>query len=95
LRTGWTHGLRVASALGNPVLRHGPQQIARLAALATGFAIPLALYRVIGPGRVLLGGVLVSVILGALVLVRLHGRIEGWRLALAVLFAFALFSVAH
>jgi PTS system mannose-specific IID component len=95
LRTGWKHGLRVASALGNPVLRHGPQQIARLAALATGFAIPLALYRVIGPGRVLLGGVLVSVILGALILVRLHGRIEGWRLALAVLSAFALFSVAH
>ena len=95
LRTGWTHGLRVASALGNPVLRHGPQQIARLAALATGFAIPLALSRVIGPGRVLLGGVLVSVVLGALVLVKLQGRVEGWRLALAVLSAFALFSVAH
>lgn len=95
LRTGWTHGLRVASALGNPVLRHGPQQIARVAALATGFAIPLALYRIIGPGRVLLGSVLLSVIVGALILVRLHGRIEGWRLALAVLSAFALFSVAH
>lgn len=95
LRTGWTHGLRVASALGNPVLRHGPPQIARLAALATGLAIPLALYRIIGPGRVMLGSVLVSVILGALVLVRLHARIEGWRLALAVLSAFALFSVAH
>ena len=95
LRTGWTHGLRVASALGNPILRHGPQQIARLAALATGFAIPLALFRVIGPGRVLLGGVLVSVIVGALILVRLHGRFEGWRLAFAVLSAFALFSVAH
>lgn len=95
LRTGWTHGLRVASALANPVLRHGPQQIARLAALATGFAIPLALYRVIGPGRVLLGSVLVSVIVGALVLVRLQARIEGWRLAFAVLLAFALFSVAH
>jgi len=35
LNTGWTHGLRVASALGNPVLRRGPQQIGRLAALAT------------------------------------------------------------
>lgn len=95
LRTGWKLGLRVASALGNPVFRHGPQQIARLAALATGFAIPLALNRIIGPGRVLLGSVLVSVILGALVLVRLQARIEGWRLALAVLTAFALFSVAH
>ena len=95
LRTGWKNGLRVASALANPVLRNGPQQIGRLAALATGFAIPLALYRVIGPGRVLLGGVLTAVILSALLLVRLRGRIEGWRLALFILAAFALFSVAH
>jgi mannose PTS system EIID component len=95
LRTGWTHGLRVASSLGNPIFRHGPQQIARLAALATGLAIPLALNRVIGPGRVLLGSVLLAVTLGALILVRLQARIEGWRLALAVLSLFALFSVAH
>jgi PTS system mannose-specific IID component len=95
LRTGWKHGLRVAAALGNPVLRNGPQQIARVAALATGLAIPMALSRVIGPGRVLLGGVLGFVIVGALVLVRLQGRIEGWRLALFILAAFALFSVAH
>src|SRR5262249_6862220 len=51
LRIGWKRGLRVASALGNPVFRHGPQQIGRLAALATGIAIPLALGRIIGPGR--------------------------------------------
>jgi len=95
LRTGWNHGMRVASALGNPVFRNGPQQIARVAGLATGLAIPLALHRVIGPGRVLLGGVLVCVVVGALVLVRLQGRIEGWRLALFLLVAFALFSVAH
>ena len=31
----------------------------------------------------------------ALLLVRLQGRIEGWRLALFILVAFALFSVAH
>ena len=95
LRTGWRNGLRVATALGHPVLRSGPQQISRIAALATGVAIPLALYRVIGPGRVLLGGVLVSVVVGALILVRLRGRIEGWRLALFLIAAFALFSVAH
>jgi hypothetical protein len=95
LRTGWNNGLRVASALANPVLRNGPQVIGRLAAAATGFAIPLALYRVIGPGRVLLGGVLTAVIVSALLLVRLHGRIEGWRLSLFILAAFALFSVAH
>ena len=93
LNTGWTHGLRVASALGNPVLRRGPQQIGRLAALATGIAIPLALGRIIGPGRNLIGNLLVAVAIGALVIVRLHGRVEGWRLSLVLLTAFALFSV--
>ena len=93
LNTGWTHGLRVASSLGNPVLRRGPQQIGRVAALATGIAIPLALGRIIGPGRNLIGGVLIAVALGALVIVRLQGRFEGWRLSLVLLAAFALFSV--
>jgi mannose PTS system EIID component len=95
LNTGWNHGLRVASALGNPVLRHGPQQIARVAALATGIAIPLALGRVIGPGRSFIGGVLIAVALGSLIIVRLQNRIEGWRLTLLVLVALALFSVTR
>lgn len=93
LNTGWTHGLRVASALGNPVLRRGPQQIGRLAALATGVAIPLALGRIIGPGRSLIGVVLVAVAIGAAVIVRLQGRIEGWRLSLVLLAVFSLFAV--
>ena len=93
LRVGWTHGLRVASALGNPVLRRGPQEIGRLAALATGVAIPLAVGRIIGPGRNLLGVVLVCIAAGSFVLVRLQGRIEGWRLLLIVLAAFVLISV--
>lgn len=93
LQTGWNHGLRVASALGNPVLRQGPQEIGRLAAIATGIAIPLALGRIIGPGRQLLGGVLVGLALGAFLIVRLQGRIEGWRLSLVVLAAVVLFSV--
>lgn len=93
LNTGWNHGLRVASALGNPVLRRGPQQIGRLAALATGVAIPLALGRIIGPGRNFLGGVLVAVAVGSFVIVRLQGRIEGWRLSLIVLAILVLISV--
>ena len=93
LNTGWDHGLRVASALGNPVFRRGPPQIGRLAALATGIAIPLALGRVIGPGRNLLGIVLVVIALGSLLIVRLQARIEGWRLAMIVLAAFVLISV--
>lgn len=95
LRTGWRHGLRVASALGNPVLRRGPQQIGRAAALVAGVALPLALSRVIGPGRALTGAVLVAVALGAVLLVRLQGRIESWRLALFLLAAFALYSVVR
>lgn len=93
LNTGWNHGLRVASALGNPVLRRGPQQIGRLAALATGIAIPLALGRIIGPGRNLMGGVLVAVALGSFLIVRLQSRIEGWRLSLIVLAVLVLISV--
>ncbi len=93
LETGWRHGLRVASALANPVLRGGPQQIGRVAALATGVAIPVALGRVIGPGRSLLGLVLVAVALGSFVIVRLQGRIEGWRLSLILLALFVLISV--
>src|SRR6185312_16872121 len=93
LNTGWNRGLRVAAALGNPVLRRGPQQIGRLAALATGIAIPLALGRIIGPGRNFLGGVLVAVALGSFLIVRLKSRIEGWRLSLIVLAVLVLFSV--
>ena len=93
LRTGWKHGLRVASALGNPVLRHGPQQIGRAAALVAGVALPLALSRVIGPGRALTGAVLVAAGIGAVLFVKLQARIESWRLALFLLAAFALYSV--
>ena len=93
LRTGWTHGLRVASALGSPVLRRGVPVIGRAAAFTAGAACPLALMRIIGPGRVLVGGVVVATILGTLLVVRLHGRIDGWRLALFVLGLFALVAV--
>jgi PTS system mannose-specific IID component len=95
LHTGWTHGLRVATALGNPVLRRGPTQIGRLAALTAGVALPLALGRVIGPGRILIGGVLVAAAVLAFVMIRLEGRIEGWRLAIVLLAAFALYSVVR
>ena len=93
LRVGWRNGMRVASALGHPVLQQGPEHIARAAALVAGVAIPLALLRIIGPGRVVLGGVLAGVLGGALLLARMHGRAEGWRVALGVLAAFVLFSV--
>jgi PTS system mannose-specific IID component len=95
LRTGWSHGLRVAAALGNPLLRRGTPVIGRAAAFTAGAAFPLALLRIIGPGRVLIGGVIVAAVLGTLLIVRLHGRIDGWRLALFVLGLFALVAVAR
>jgi PTS system mannose-specific IID component len=95
LRVGWKHGMRVAQALANPVLRRGPDVIAPLAAFAAGFGAPLAMMRIIGPGRALLSLVLVGTGLGALLIVRLRGRLEGWRLAVGVLAALVLFAVAR
>lgn len=95
LRAGWKHGMRVAQALGNPVLRRGPDVIAPIAAFTAGLGVPLAMLRVIGPGRALLGVVLVGAALGAFLIVRLQGKIEGWRLALGVLSLFLLVSVAR
>jgi hypothetical protein len=66
--------------------------IGRMASAIAGLALPLALHRVIGPGRVLLGGVLAAVILGGLLLSRLHGRVEGWKLAIAALTGFVLYT---
>lgn len=95
LRTGWTHGLQVAQALSNPVLRRGPQVIAPLAAFAAGLGVPLALLRVVGPGRALLGAVLLAAVCGAVVIVRLQGQVEGWRLALGAYAMAILYSVAR
>ncbi len=88
---------RVASALGNPVLRQGPAQIARAAAAAAGrgdsahrsrgCSAPAAAARRrrSSPSRS-----------ARSVLVRLHGRVEGWKLvARAASLLFALVSVAR
>jgi PTS system mannose-specific IID component len=95
LRVGWNRGMRVAQALANPVLRQGPQVIAPLAAFAAGLGVPLALLRIIGPGRAMLGVVLVGAALGAFIIVRLHARIEGWRMALVILSALVLYAVVR
>jgi len=95
LSAGLDHGMRVASALGGPVLRRGPTHIAQVAALLGGIALPLALDQVIGPGRALFGVVLGAVALGGLVLAQLHGRAEGWKIAVGLLVLFVLYSVAR
>lgn len=95
LHAGWSAGLRMAQALGNPVLRNGPPHVARATALVAGVALPVAAQAILGEGRVLLGGVLVAVAVGALLLTRLAGKIEGWRVAIYVLAAFILYSVVR
>jgi PTS system mannose-specific IID component len=95
LSAGIEHGMRVASALGGPVLRKGPSHIAQVAALLGGIALPLALDQVIGPGRALFGVVLGGVALGGFVLARLHGRAEGWKIGIGLLALFVLYSVAR
>jgi PTS system mannose-specific IID component len=93
LRVGLSRGLNVASALGNPVLRQGPEYIGCAAALVAGVALPLALQRVAGPDRALVGGIIVAALVGILLLARLRERAEGWRIALGVLAVFVLYSV--
>ena len=86
---------RVAAALGHPLLRQGSPHIARLAAVATGIGLPLALHEVIGPGRAFTGVVMGASIIGGAVIVRLKNRIEGWRLTLFVLATVAIISVVR
>jgi PTS system mannose-specific IID component len=95
LRVGWTHGLAVAPALGNPLLRRGPAHVARAAAAAAGIAIPLAAARLLDAGASLLAIVLVGAALLSILLVRVHGRIEGYKLALVLIALFALLSVVR
>jgi PTS system mannose-specific IID component len=95
LHVGWTRGLGVASALANPVLRQGPTHVARAAAATAGLAVPLAAARLLGHHVALLGAVLASAAVGAVILVRLHGRVEGYKLALVLIALLALVSVAR
>jgi PTS system mannose-specific IID component len=95
LRAGYTHGLRVASALAAPVLRQGPQYLARAGALIGGFALPVVLDRLLGPGRTVLGVVLVLVALGGVLFARLQGRVEGWKAVLGLLALFVLYAAVR
>jgi mannose PTS system EIID component len=96
LRVGFQRGLRVADALGHPVLRRGPQVVGTAAALLAGIAIPLAAREVIGAGgRFLAAEIIMLAIAGGVLLARFGGRIEGWRLSLIVLALFVLFSVTR
>lgn len=98
LHAGWRHGMRVATALGHPVLQHGPRYIGLVSAVLGGLALPLAVHRAIGapaPLALIPMGVAVVTPLLAMLLVRLQGRAEGWRIVLFLLAAFVLYSVVR
>jgi PTS system mannose-specific IID component len=96
LQIGIHHGLRVAASLGNPLFRQIPQEIGRLGAALAGFALPLALSRIVRPeGDTLLASVVVAAALGGALLARFHGRLEGWKASIVVLAVFILYAVAR
>ena len=98
LRAGWRHGIRVATALGHPVLQHGPRYIGLVSAVLGGLALPLAVHRAIGgtaPLTPIPVGVAVVTPLLAVLLVRRQAHAEGWRVVLVLLVAFVLYSVVR
>lgn len=93
INVGWHEGLKVAHALGTPVLRKAPDWLARAGTLVAGIALPLVVQRLVGSGRAVLLEVLAAVLVGGFLVTRLHGRIEAWKWSLGVLAVFALYSV--
>lgn len=95
LRVGWREGLRVAPSLGTPILRQGPQVIGRAAAILGTLALPLIFDAIAGSSasgivRLIFGMLVVAT--AAVVLVRLQGRLEGWKAGLIALTLVALYS---
>jgi len=95
LRVGWKHGLAVAPSLGTPLLRRGPAHVARAASMAAGAALPLAAARVLDAAPSTLALVLAGAALLSVLLIRVHGRVEGYKLALVLIALFALISVVR
>lgn len=98
LRTGLRRGLAVAPALAHPFFREAPAALARIAAVVAGLVLPLALQRIIGPGRELAGvvaSVAVVAVVGAVILARFGRRATGWRATLVLLAIFVLYSVVR
>jgi len=109
LRTGWRSGIRVAGSLATPILRQGPEYLARAVMALCGLALPLASARILGRSNMPIAEVARRSVLGAhalvflllamaallgIALVKLHGRVDGWRVALLIVVLLALHSVA-
>lgn len=93
LNLGWTHGLGVATALGNPVFQRGPGIIGRISAFVAGIAILLTIAGASGArpsGVFVVAGTAAA---GAAVLLVLAGRVQGWRASLILLAVATLAAV--
>jgi PTS system mannose-specific IID component len=85
LHVGYRSGLRVAGALGAPVLRSGPAWISRAGALVAGVAVPLFVQRTVSSNPYLVSAVVAAVAAGGLLAMRLRGRYELWKFSLGFL----------
>lgn len=95
LRAGYREGLKVAAALGSPVLRYGPVYVARAVALTAGIALPMVLHRFQTTHPVSLGAELALAAALAAVLARWQKALDGWHAGVALLALFLLYSVTR
>jgi PTS system mannose-specific IID component len=93
LTQGWNHGLTVSRALGQGLTYTAPAYISRVGAVLAGLAVPLVLHRLTGSGIDVTVFALAGAVVAAFALVRLGGRVEGWRASLVVLTVYALLAV--
>lgn len=95
LRAGYREGLKVAAALGSPVLRKGPLHVARGVALVAGAALPLVLHRASASHPFSLGLQVVLAAAFATALARWQSRIDGLRAGIVLLVIFLLYSMVR
>ena len=109
MRSGGEPGHRCARACGTPLRRQCPVCLARSVMGPCGLALPLAAARLLCKSYIPLAAEARHPILGAhalvflllavvailgFALVKLHGRVDGWRVALLIVVLLALHSVA-
>jgi PTS system mannose-specific IID component len=95
LRAGFREGLKVAAALGSPVLRVGPVHVARATAATAGAALPLVLMRELATPGAAFWAALAAAGLLSVALARFQARVDGWRVGVAVLLVFFIYSVVR
>lgn len=93
LEAGWREGMKIAKFLAHPIFRQGPNVIARATSVLAGIAIPLAIARVVDARPTTIAAVVGVGVLWGLATVFIAKRAGGWRAALIVVGAFAIYSV--